>query len=301
MSMNNPYNKLKIAIAIATAGRRDNIGETINWLASQSRTADELLVCPARIEDFDSLCLKAYPGKNRVLHGPIGSSAQRNILIDATDADVIIFFDDDFLPANDYLAEVEKLFSSDPGVVIATGKLLADGIAGPGISHEEGMELLKKAGSNKAAFIQKTTYNGYGCNMAVRMKPIRESRVRFDENLPLYAWLEDVDFSRQLSCHGEIVQADRLRGVHLGTKRSGRSSGRRLGYSQIANPVYLARKGTMNWPLARKHMTRNIVANVARSLFPEQWVDRKGRLRGNLIAILDIIRGKIDPRRILEL
>ncbi|AZO77314.1 hypothetical protein B5U98_17255 [Bosea sp. Tri-39] len=35
-----------------------------------------------------------------------------------------------------------------------------------------------------------------------------------------------------------------LRGVHRAVKR-GRTSGLRVGYSQIANTVYLARKGTM--------------------------------------------------------
>jgi hypothetical protein len=41
------------------------------------------------------------------------------------------------------------------------------------------------------------------------------------------------------------VAPDCLRGVHLGTKRSERSPGKRLGYSQIANPVYIARKETI--------------------------------------------------------
>ncbi|MGJ7581384.1 glycosyltransferase family 2 protein [Variovorax sp. RHLX14] len=299
--MNTTTTKLKIAIAIATAGRREGVAKTIEWLAKQSRVADELLVCPAKKEDFDDRCLDTYPGKSLVLHGSIGLPAQRNVLLNATESDIIIFFDDDFLPAQDYVVEIEKFFDSASEVVIATGKVLADGIIGPGIAYTDGISIVEDAGPNIAERSQRVTYNGYGCNMAVRMKPVREHTIRFDENLPLYAWLEDVDFSRQLSIYGDVVQVNRLRGVHLGTKGSGRTSGRRLGYSQIANPIYLARKGTMNWPLARKHMLKNFLANVGYSFAPEKWVDRRGRLAGNLIALIDLVRGCIKPNRILDL
>ncbi|HUD33390.1 MAG TPA: glycosyltransferase [Variovorax sp.] len=291
---------LRIAIAIATAGRREVLSDTVGHLLGQTRPADELLICPARPSDLDAACLLGHPGRPSVLHGPVGLPAQRNVLLDACTADVLIFFDDDFLPCDDYVAEVEALFSSRPEVAMATGKLLADDILGPGLRHDQGLRILERAGPNLEAFSTTATYNGYGCNMAVRMAAVRRHRVRFDEHLPLYAWLEDLDFSRQLVPHGEIVRFARLRGVHLGTKGAGRSPGRRLGYSQIANPIYLARKGTMRWSLARSHMARNLVANSARSLAPEAWVDRRGRLRGNVVALWDWVRGRVDPRRILE-
>lgn len=292
--------RLKIAIAIATAGRKGVVAETIGLLANQSRMADELLVCPAREEDFDPACLRGYAGEVRVVRGPVGLPLQRNVLLDATDADVVIFFDDDFLPSSDYVAEVETLFSISPEVVVATGKLLADGILGPGIVYEEGVRILERAGPNVGLHSLRATYNGYGCNMAIRMQAVRDHGIRFDERLPLYAWLEDVDFSRQLALHGRVVQVPRLRGVHLGTKGTGRSPGRRLGYSQVANPLYLARKGTMRWSLALKHMAKNLLANSMRSLSPEPWVDRRGRLAGNCLAMWDCVRGQVDPQRILR-
>jgi hypothetical protein len=74
-----------------------------------------------------------------------------------------------------------------------------------------------------------------------------------------------------------------------------------LGYSQIANPVHFLRKGTVDvLPLA-KLMTRNILANIIKSVRPEPWIDRRGRLRGNLVAIGDLLRGRCRPGRILEL
>lgn len=293
----NDDRRLKIAIAIATAGRRELMTKTVELLAMQSRLADELLICPAKDDDFDPECLRAYPGASRIFRGPVGSSPQRNILLESTNADVIVFFDDDFFPCKDYLEEIEMLFSSAPEVVVATGKLIADGIIGPGFNYQQGMQLLKEAGANVDGRVLSPVYNGYGCNMAVRMKTVRDHGVRFDERLPLYAWLEDVDFSRQLSEHGTIALASQLRGVHLGTKRSGRSPGRRLGYSQVANPFYLAKKGTMQWGRAFHQVIRNLMANSAYSFRPEPWVDRRGRLSGNLLALKDLLIGRLMPEQ----
>ena len=293
---------LRIAVAIATAGRPDVVADTIRFIARQSRTPDELIVCPARPGDLDPTCLEGLPCLARVVSGPIGLPSQRNALIDATDADVIVFFDDDFLPAEDFLDEAERLFSARPDVVIATGWVLADGILGPGYTHEEGLRHLSQglAQAHAAPSSLTQTYNGYGCNMAIRLAPVRQHRVRFDERLPLYGWLEDVDFSRQLAPHGLIVKSTNLRGVHLGTKKSGRSPGKHLGYSQVANRIYIMRKGHMSPLQALQGNLKNILANLVRSLRPEPWVDRRGRLRGNLLAVWDWLLGRVEPERILR-
>lgn len=291
---------LKIAIAIATAGRRQVLADAVRLLALQSRQPDELLICPARPEDVDLEGLDGFPCPVRIVSGSIGSSAQRNALIEATDADVVVFFDDDFLPAEDFLEETERLFAERPDVVVATGKVLADGILGPGLTYEEGLVLLSKTHLDPLPPSLAPTYNAYGCNMAVRLAPVRLHGIRFDERLPLYGWLEDVDFSRQLAPHGCIVRATGLKGVHLGTKRSGRSRGKPLGYSQVANRIYIMRKGHMTPAQALQGSLKNIAANLVRSVKPEPWIDRRGRLAGNALAVWDWIRGRVDPQRIVR-
>jgi hypothetical protein len=118
--------------------------------------------------------------------------------------------------------------------------------------------------------------------------------------LPLYGWLEDVDFSRQLARFGRVVSTDATRGVHLGVKQ-GRQRGVKLGYSQVANPLYLIGKGTMSPRRALTLIARNLAANTVRSLRAEPWVDRRGRLIGNVRAMLDLVTGRLDPRRIQAL
>ena len=45
--------KTRISIAIATAGRRDVLTETVRFMAHQRRVPDEFLICPAKPEDAD--------------------------------------------------------------------------------------------------------------------------------------------------------------------------------------------------------------------------------------------------------
>ena len=89
--------------------------------------------------------------------------------------------------------------------------------------------------------------------------------------------------------------------VHCGEKRGRERSGRRLGYSQVCNPVYLLRKATLPRQIAVRMILRNLLANHAKLFRPEPWIDRQGRAAGNWLAIRDVLRGRVDPHRILEL
>lgn len=294
--------KLNIVVGIATAGRREVLAQAVALLAEQTRLPDRLVICPIAAKDVDDLSLRKFPGPTAVVSGPVGLPAQRNrILASAGDADVIVFFDDDYFPDLRYIENLEKIFLARPDVIGVTGFLLADGAAGPGLSVEQGLEFVRAAPSSLGCLSELMDWDStYGCNMSFRLKAIVEHGISFDENLPLYGWQEDIDFSRRLHPYGRIVLSGMLRGVHLGIKL-GRTSGVRFGYSQIANPIYLIRKGSMPWRYANKIMWRNIAANLARSLYPEPWVDRRGRLKGNLLALVDMMRGRISPSRILRL
>jgi polysaccharide biosynthesis transport protein len=294
--------RLNMVVGIATAGRREILSRAVNLLASQSRPPDRLLISRMAPSDVDESALERFPAPTRVLDGATGLTAQRNrILATASDADVVVFFDDDFFVCDSYLSNLEKLFLAHPNIVAATGRVLADGATGPGLSAEEGLRILgsRPTGeSDSDKFFE--CYGTYGCNMAFRAEPVRLHKILFDEDLPFYGWQEDIDFSRQLARHGLIVKANNLQGVHLGAKL-GRTSGVRLGYSQIANPVYLIRKGTISWKRAANLMWRNIAANLVHSLSPEPWIDRRGRLKGNALAVIDLVLGRSSPRRILQL
>jgi GT2 family glycosyltransferase len=177
---------------------------------------------------------------------------------------------------------------------------VADGINSPGLTSVEAREILRNIPERESGQSITPVFNTYGCNMSFRTATVIERQVRFDERMPLYGWFEDVDFSRRLSPYGKIVQISDAYGVHLGAK-SGRTSGLRLGYSQVANPIYLAEKGTLTWPDAFERVWTRLLKNLIKSAAPEPYLDRRGRLRGNLRALRDLALGSLDPGRILEL
>jgi len=291
----------RVILAIATTGRREVLSETLSRIELQTRCPDLIIVSVAETADVDNECLKSLPCPHQLLMGPKGACFQRNQVVNClNDDDLNIFVDDDFLMKDSYLQELEQLFLTHRDVVMATGKVLADGITGPEFTHEQGVAFLETDGAPLGREKLETVYNCYGCNMAFRAAPAVQNNLRFDEVLPLYSWLEDVDFSRQMSSYGRIVNSNRLRGVHLGSKR-GRTPGVRLGYSQIANPIYLVRKGTMIRRRAWRLMSKNMIANLVKSFRAEPWVDRKGRLKGNILGIIDFLRGRLSPGKILDL
>ncbi|MBB4231980.1 Wzz/FepE/Etk N-terminal domain-containing protein [Rhizobium mongolense] len=289
---------LKVAVAIASSGRREILSAVLPHISHQTRQPEEVVICVPSLEDVDRTSLSSLACPVRVLVSERGLCLQRNTILDSIEADVVLFLDDDFLMTPTYIEDTELLFRTRRDIVMSTGTVIADGITGAGISVCDGLKLVQKVRRpQKREKSFKPIYNAYGCNMAVRVSAIVASGVRFDENLPFYGWLEDVDFSRMMARYGEVICADHLQGVHLGTK-TGRTTGIKFGYSQIANPIYLVRKNTLSSGRAAAQMGRNLAANLFKAWRPEPWVDRKGRLRGNAIAIFDLLMGRLAPQNI---
>ncbi len=209
------------------------------------------------------------------------------------------FFDDDFLPADNYLEYMVHRFEVLAEVVAIMGDAIVDGTRGSGLTFDEGLMALRA--------LELCLYpdhppidqvGAYGCNMSIRAAAIGDTR--FDERLALYGWQEDIDFTSRLRRHGRVVLLTNLIGVHLGFK-AGRVSGVRFGYSQVVNPTYLIQKGTLPAGFGLNLMARNIGANLVKSLWPETHVDRRGRLKGNLIGAFHVARGRIEPEYITRL
>ena len=289
-----------LVVCIATTGRAAVLTETLRELCRQTRRPDRVFVCPARSVDVEDAEVSALPLPLMIVPASApGLAAQRNrLLAAADDASLVLFLDDDFLPAPDYLAELEALFAARPDCVIATGHVLADGATNQGYSPDDGRAILQARPVPSRTLAP--VFNAYGCNMAVRWSALR-GRCLFDEALPLYAWAEDVDFSRQAARYGTVLKAGALVGVHLAAKH-GRVSGLRFGYSQIANQVYLARKGTLTVSGCLRKAAENVAANLVGAIRGhEPFVDRRGRLAGNLLGIRDVLTGRSSPGRILSL
>ncbi|WP_296676797.1 glycosyltransferase [Novosphingobium sp.] len=287
----------KIFVAIATIGRSSILCQVLRRISSQDRQPDGVVVvgtCPADVDGAG----RAYPG-SEVLISQKGLCRQRNMALRhlAGRADIVVFFDDDFVPDDGYLTAVERQMMADPALIGLTGHLLADGAQTGEICFAESLKILDGRVLAPRFRTENTSWL-YGCNMAIRTAAAPD--LRFDERLPLYGWQEDVDFSSRLGRFGAMLRSRDLTGVHLGT-RSGRISGVRFGYSQIANIIYLRRKQTIGARHGLGLMARNVASNLARSLWSEPHIDRRGRLAGNAIGFADLLRGRVDPGRVERL
>jgi GT2 family glycosyltransferase len=316
---------MRLVVVIPTVGRRDVLERTVAHLARQSRLPDAVVVSTTEpafvpggwVVEANEIAETGLPFPLICTFGPKGLSAQRNRALDVllgVDAerraalvgiaplashDIITYFDDDFLPAANYLEGVCRSFAAHPDWSVLTGHVAHDGATCGGFEFDEGLALL-------GGIIPTDLENGqvldtlgaYGCNMSVRVGAV--GALRFDERLPLYGWQEDIDFSRQLARAGRVVRLTSLVGVHLGA-RSGRVSGVRFGYSQVANPLYLIGKGTMPMGFGANLVLRNVAANIVKSAWPESYVDRRGRLYGNLVAVSHALTGRLTPEQVLKL
>ena len=291
---------LSVAVVIASLGRPELIEQMRGLIAAQTRAPDMLLY--SVVSEGDIPADFAQNDACKVIMGNKGLCAQRNNALNFLgDAyDVIVFYDDDYIPASNSVEQIAEFFRLHPDVAGATGNVIADGINGAGISFAEAQELLSQHESKNFSpvCVVAPLHGLYGCNMAYRTAMIGDTR--FDERLKLYAWQEDIDFAASLRSRGRLVKTFAFAGVHQGVK-FGRTPGVRLGYSQIVNPAYLAKKGTMRMSFALKLILRNMAANHIKSIKPEPWVDRFGRAKGNWIGLFDLIRGRLTPERIEDL
>ncbi|MEQ1407314.1 glycosyltransferase [Neorhizobium sp. Rsf11] len=282
----------RIAVVFATRGRPQIVAASVrHFLATQTLRPDSLIVSCVDIADAGDLV--DHPDVT-VITGPAGLAAQRNTALGhvAAGTEIVAFFDDDFVADSQWLASALQIFRDESQVVGFTGRVLADGIKGPGIAFADAVRVVE---SGRPQQVWAEPFSPYGCNMAFRFAAIGDTR--FDERLVLYGWLEDRDFAAALAKRGgRLVKSAMAYGVHMGVK-TGRVSGRRLGYSQVINPLYMMGKGTMSLPKVVDHIFRNTASNFGRAAWPEPFIDRMGRAKGNLLAIADALRGRLEPER----
>lgn len=285
--------RLTLAVIIATKGRPDSAMQLVRHLGAQIRRPDRVILSVATPDDAPAVA------GAEIVCGRLGLAAQRNTGLRAVAGmDLAVFYDDDFVPAPGALEAVERLFSSRREIVGATGLVAADGAAGEEISGETANEICRQLHLTPPPLTMRRVIGLYGCNMAIRLSAA--DGLWFDEALPLYGWQEDLDFGARLSARGAIIQTTAFSGVHRGVK-SARPAERGLGYAQIANPVYLMRRGDIPASYLLKLMAKNVAANHFGALTGSPVFDRIGRLRGNWRALVDLARGRLSPARTTDL
>ena len=247
-----------------------------------------------------TLCLSDRSGLTSQRNCGLRRLDELGLLDDANN--FVVFFDDDFRPASTWLSHASAAFSGDRGLAGLTGQVLADGVKGDAISEADAQDILLGQAPPRRHWSSgpapRSVESLYGCNMAVTAAVAKVCR--FDDELPLYGWQEDCDLTGQARRLGDTRIEPLCQGVHLGVKSS-RSSGLRLGYSQVANPIRVFQRRNMSGLRMVRFIGRAFAANLLKTLVRRRTADYPGRLRGNLLAFVDLARGRCSPGRILLL
>jgi glycosyltransferase involved in cell wall biosynthesis len=291
----------RIAIVIATKGRPAAVTEVVRLLERQTLPPSRVIISATGDSDIEApLHSSVFPLE--LIYGSASSTKQRNRALERVlhQADIVVFFDDDFAPAVTWLERCAFAFAADARVVGVGGLVLRNGATETAeVSWDEAKRLISDPPPlppGPPMFVNCLSL--YGCNMAFRITAIGD--LRFDERLVLYAWMEDKDFSRIAGRTGRLVRYNGMVGVHLGIK-SAKVSGKRFGYSQVVNAWYLYRKKVLRRKEVWPNIFKAILANGIRSFRPEKNVDRYGRFVGNLVGVGELIRGRCRPERAEEL
>ena len=302
--------QLAPVVVIATRGRPCETEKLLSVLSYQNKLPSCVAVVGVSLTDlprsngqfpFPTIFLLSEKAGLTAQRNQGVLELQRNSYLNHPDH-FVVFFDDDFRPRATWLQEASNAFAREPRLAGLTGQVLADGVKGGHLAEGEAENILlgraKPQRHWSSGDLPRLVDSLYGCNMAVRADVA--SSCRFDEELPLYGWQEDCDYTGQVRRLGEARIVPFCQGVHLGVK-SARSSGLRLGYSQVANPLHIAARKNMRVTRMLRFILKALVANVAKTLLRRKAEDYRGRLKGNALALVDLMHRRCSPGRILEL
>lgn len=140
----------------------------------------------------------AAPGKNRAL----------NTALPALEGDLIVFTDDDVLPAPDWLAQLRAAADAEPGATLFGGTVLPDWPAPvPAWLSDEVVEFSVLYARNQRPAGPCRPIEIYGPNMAVR-RSVFDAGTRFADHVgpdatnPLYAMGSETELLRRLEAQG---------------------------------------------------------------------------------------------------
>ena len=114
----------RIAVVIATAGRKKEPQRLINSLSQQTRPPDQIIIV-AGDDAFKPEDIPPTTSQQIFLKlTPPGLPKQRNLGASKSTADLLLFVDDDFVLDADYLRVMELEFANNPRMVAAGGLML---------------------------------------------------------------------------------------------------------------------------------------------------------------------------------
>lgn len=306
-----------VSVVICTYKRAASLGRLLHSLAGQTRKPDQLIVVDASPDAATEQVVREHSRTNALagevryfrVAGPLkGLTRQRNFGLRWVETDLMVFFDDDVVLAQDCLGEMERVHREGGGAVAGVGAYVENGYSPPtllwrvrrwlgivpdltpGRYHRSGMSV-------PWSFLPPTmeAVEGewlIGCSMMWPTAAARE--VGFCSHFDGYAQAEDLDFSLRMRRKGKLLMVGSARLQHF-HEASGRPDFFKLGYMAIYNRYVLHEAGLENrtWrDVAWFTYSWGIdTVMLARRLFRPTWTWKTlQEYAGRTKAVVDLLR-----------
>jgi len=262
----------RLAVLIPTKNRHPCLAGSLRTVLRAAAAAGvEIVVCDQSPRPFPP-----SPGV-RVLHRPdlAGLPAARNALLRATDAEVVVFLDDDTDLAPDFALRLRELAAAEPAVTAWGPVVEVRDVRTRRLHRLAQHGVFRDPRRLTARRCDRATRALFGCCFAVR----RDAALRtgFDARRSGYALGEDLDFFLRLG--GPVRFAATLRAVHR-RDGGGRADPLARGRAKADFLIWLARRHGGRDPATVLHLLIALAA-AATGLGQERGAAR-GVLRGIL-------------------
>ena len=282
---------VRLSVVIPTMKRVALLRDTLESLRSCQPPPHEVIVVDADPAGSARPVTEKYEGvlapAVHYLRSEPSLTVQRNLGIEASNGDAIVFLDDDVEVHGDVFARLAEAYD-DPAVVGATGRVVEPGAKRVGNPGTLVRRLLFRGEEGKFTSAGYPRYLSRldrpadvefmpGCFMSARRE--LAARVGFDEALGGYALAEDEDFAYRLSRLGRVRYVPGARVVHRKLGFSSHDS-RAFGRLVVRNRSYLFRKNFPQTRLARLQFRLFLLLLLGHRLLNRDWAGARGLLEG---------------------
>lgn len=292
-----------ISVVVPTLDRPDDLARFLESLTAQTRLPDELIVVDASAGDATRQVLDKAREKAGfdivAFRTPPGTASQRNKGAKAARGRVVFFFDDDVVLEPDCLEQAVAAFDAHArdsrgrplGAVVCRITNAPDrprGLTGlfqrVFLLTSVGDGRIKPSGFPAPAVTgpsREVRFAPAGCTGFARA--VFGTRL-YDENLPGYAYMEDLDLSRRMSAEYRILFEPSARLAHYSSTHTA-ADARALRRMMIRHHLYINRKHRPHTWLEKAAIAWSVVG-----LFVVN-----GLLLHDLRAVLGLVEGLFSP------
>ena len=291
---------MKTLIVVPTRNRPDEIINTINFLNLNKNFFSKIIIVDSsdiELKEKIKKLLLNYSLNIKLKYAQPSTSTQRNIGFSfIEDEEFIMFLDDDNIFYNDALLQMNNFLKKNINFAgIAFNQILkeeenfSEKLKKNFFTNKLSIYPSKKGGVSRSGWQSK--FINFENDEIVEWLPTRAviyrteliKNLKFDENLGIYGYLEDLDFSLELKKKGKLMVCSNAKYTH---DQSIDRSGFEFGKKEVRNRYYLVQKHNLNKYLFFITLFAKMLINLKEGIFLNK--NSLQRFYGNIIALMSL-------------